>query len=146
MPTAAKLVAALVFALIGFLAAEIFKPQMPEGTQFGWFSPICAGIGLLCGWIIMGSLAGRGLRVALGSGVRTAVTVAFWALIGFSIYEMLLRSTRLRYDGPMEAVLAAFDLALDYGRLMLVPDVLAVLLVGGALGGALVEWAARQWR
>ncbi|QLQ18429.1 MAG: TrgA family protein [Exiguobacterium profundum] len=32
---------------------------MPEGTQFGWFSEISAGIGFLCGWIVMGGLVGR---------------------------------------------------------------------------------------
>ncbi|NUB45158.1 TrgA family protein [Fertoebacter nigrum] len=146
MPTAAKLVAAIVFAALGFMAAELFKPAMPEGTQFGLFSPICAGIGLLCGWIVMGPLAGRGTWAAMGSGVRTAATIAFWALLGFSIYEMVLRSMKLRYDGPMEAVLAVFDLMLERGRLMLMPDLLGLLLLGGLLGGVLVEWAGRRWR
>ncbi len=41
MPTAAKLVAAVLFAMTGFLAAESFKPQMPEGTAFGAFSRLC---------------------------------------------------------------------------------------------------------
>jgi hypothetical protein len=146
MPTAAKLVAAIVFAALGFMAAELFKPAMPEGTQFGLFSPICAGIGLLCGWIVMGPLAGFGTGAAMGSGVRTAATIAFWALLGFSIYEMVLRSMKLRYDGPMEAVLAVFDLMLERGRLMLMPELLGLLLVGGLLGGVVVEWAARRWR
>jgi hypothetical protein len=49
------------------------------------------------------------------------------------------------YDGPMEAVLGVFEIMLDYGRMMLQPDVLGVLAVGGILGGMLAEWAGRRW-
>jgi len=146
MPTAAKLFAAFAFAAVAFFAAELFKPAMPEGTQFGLFSVICAVIGLLNGWIVMGSLVGRGMWAAMGFGVRTSVTIAVWALLGFSIYEMILRSMKMRYDGPMDAVLAAFALMLERGQMMLTPEVLGVLFTGGVLGGMLAEWAGRQWR
>ena len=146
MPTAAKLFAAIAFAVVAYLAAELFKPAMPEGTQFGFFSIICAVIGLLNGWLVMGALVGRGMTAAMGFGVRTSVTIAVWALLGFSIYEMILRSMKMRYDGPMEAILAVFDLMLERGQLMLTPEVLGTLFVGGILGGLLAEWAGRQWR
>ncbi|MDZ4094008.1 MAG: TrgA family protein [Paracoccaceae bacterium] len=145
MPTAAKLFAAVAFAAIGYFAAELFKPSMPETTQFGQFSLICAGIGVLCGWIVMGPLAGKGYSAAAGFGTRTAVTIAFWALLGFSIYEMVLRSTKMRYDGPMEAVAGAIGLMAEYGVLMMTPAVLGVLVLGGMLGGMFAEWAARRW-
>ncbi len=74
MPTAPKLVAALIFAAIGFFTAEFYKPQMPEGTQFGQFSVICARIGAICGWRVMGNLAGRGYSASMGLGIRTSVT------------------------------------------------------------------------
>ncbi len=146
MPTAAKLVAAVAFAVIAWLAAELCKPAMPEGTQFGYFTQICAVIGLLCGWFVMGSLVGRGMGSAMGYGVRTSVTIAAWALLGFCGYEMILRSMKMRYDGPMEAVLAVFDLMIERGQLMLTPEVLGTLLVGGLVGGVMAEWAGRQWR
>lgn len=145
MPTAAKLFAAVAFAIVGYLAAEAFKPAMPEGTQFGVFGLVCAGIGALCGWFIMGRLAGLGYYAASGFGARTSVTLVFWALLAFSLREMILRSTKLRYDGPMEALTAALALMLEYGRLMLTPEVLGTLLVGGLLGGVLTEWAAKRW-
>ncbi len=40
----------IAFLLIGYFGAEVVKPHMPEGTQFGAFSFVCAGIGLLTGW------------------------------------------------------------------------------------------------
>jgi hypothetical protein len=118
---------------------------MPEGTQFGWFSEITAAIGLLCGWIVMGGLVGRGYAEAAASGVRVSVTITFWALLGFSIYEMVLRSTKLRYDGPMEAVLAAFALMLDYGSYLGTVAIIGTLAAGGVLGGLAAEFARRRW-
>lgn len=146
MPTAAKLVAAFAFAAVAFFAAEMFKVAMPEGNAFGRFSYICAGLGVLCGWFVMGKLAGGGYRAAMGYGVRTSVTITFWALLLFSGYEMIIRSTKLRYDGPMEALTAVVDLMLERGRWMATPEVLGTLFVGGILAGLLVEWAGKQWR
>ena len=146
MPTAAKIVGAICFALFGAVAAEMVKPALPEGTQFGLFVPICAVIGLLNGWLVMGRLTGHGYRDAMGSGVRTAITIVVWALLVFSIYEMILRSMHVnRYDGPMEAVTAAFGLMLDYGKVLLTPIILGTFLVGGLIGGAITEWAGKRW-
>jgi hypothetical protein len=146
MPTAAKFVAAICFAIFGAVAAEVVKPALPEGTQFGYFVPICAIIGLLNGWIVMGVLAGHGYRDAMGSGVRTAIQIVVWGLLVFSIYEMILRSMNVnRYDGPMEAITAAFGLMLDYGKLLLKPAILGTFLVGGLIGGAITEWTGKRW-
>lgn len=148
MPTAAKLVAALAFALVGYFAAQAVKLPgvLPEGTQFGWFSEITAGIGFLCGWIVMGGLVGKGYPEAVASGLRISVTIVFWALLGFSIYEMVLLSMKMRYDGPMEAVLAVFDLMLDYGKRLFTLPIIGTLAVGGVLGGIAAEYAGRHWR
>ena len=73
------------------------------------------------------------------------MTVVFFTLLGFSIYLMVKKSYKMAYDGPMEAVLGVFQLMMEYGQMMLVPDVLGVLAVGGALGGVVTEWAGRRW-
>jgi hypothetical protein len=146
MPTAARLFAAVVFTLVGFLAAEVYKPGMPEGTQFGLFSPIVAAIGLFCGWTVAGVLVGGSYGAAAGHGIRTSATIVFWALLLFSVYEMIQRSMKMRYDGPMEALVGVFRLMLDYGALLGSVPVIVVLGVGGVLGGWAAEFAARRWR
>jgi hypothetical protein len=145
MPTAAKLVAAALFAVLAVVAAEVFRPLLPEGTQTGWLLPSCAAIGLICGWRIMGRLVGKGYSAAMSSGMRTSVTVLFWATLAFSIYTMIYRSTKMLYDDAGEAVLAVFDLMLGYGKLMLDAPFIAVVLVGGLICGALTEYAGRRW-
>lgn len=146
MPTAAKLFAGLAFALLAFFAAEIFKPHMPEGTQFGHFSFISALIGLVAGWRVMGPEAGRGRWEAVNSGVKTAAVMVGLALVIFSTYEMILRAFRPEYKGPMEAIVAIFEIGVDYFRTLLAWDVILVLVGGGALAGLLSEWAARRWK
>ena len=146
MPTAAKIVGAISFAIFGYFAALAVIPVLPEGTQIGRMREISAFIGLLNGWFVMGRLTGKGYRAGIGSGIRTAITVVIWALIVFAIYEMVLRSTKLRYDGPMEAVTAAFGLMLEYGKLLLTKEIIATILIVGGICGAITEWAGKRWK
>lgn len=145
MPTAAKLIGALVFAALAAVAAQVYIPLLPEGTQTRWMREICGGIGLIIGWLVMGRNAGRGYADAAAMGIRASVTVVFLALLGFSIYVMVVRSTRMMYDGPMEAVLDVFNLMLNYGKLMLEARFIGVLAVGGVLGGMITEYFGRRW-
>ena len=145
MPTAAKLIAAVTFALAALIVSEVFKTTVPERTVWGEFTLINAGIGLLCGWFVMGPLAGHGYMAAMGYGARTIVTVVFWALLVFAIHDMILRSMNLRYDGPMKALLGAVGLMLDYGRTMLTVPTITSLFFGGLVAGWLTEWGGRRW-
>ncbi len=144
MPTAAKLVSAVLFAALAFLAADLYVPGMPGNPAVAYFREGCAVIGMLCGWMVMGRLVGKGMVAAAGSGFRTSATILFWCLLGFAVYEMVEKSTKKIYDGPMEAMLAIFDIMVKYGKLALTPEVLGTLAVGGMLGGLLAEWVSRR--
>ncbi len=147
MPTAAKLVAALWFALVGWLAANAHVPTLGQGASVGLFRELTALLGLVIGWRVMGRLVGQGYAQAVGSGLRTSVTLAFFALLLFSIYLMIKSSFVVNgYDGPMDAVLGAFEIMLEQGRKMLTIGVLGVLILGGIIGGLVAEAAARRWR
>ena len=70
---------------------------------------------------------------------------------GFASYETGYASLGLdsflkRFDGPMDAVVGIFGVGVDYLMQTLAWDVIAVLVVGGALAGILAEWAARRWK
>ncbi|MFN3938352.1 MAG: TrgA family protein [Gemmobacter sp.] len=146
MPTAAKLVAALCFAAVAFFAAEMYKNAAPPETQWGRFTIIATAVGALIGWSVMGGLVGRGYYRAAGYGIRTSATIVFWLILGFSIYEMVLRSARRQYDGVFNAIEGTFDIILVNGATLLRPEPLIVLVIGGILGGMCAEWANRQWR
>lgn len=145
MPTAAKLFAAFGMALVAFFAAEIFKQHAPEGMQFGYFSPVSAVIGLVCGWRFLGPDAGLGWLPSANAGLKASVVTLLAALFIFSTEEMLVLAFRKTYDGPMDAVIGVLALAVNFIERMFVFDMLAVLFGGGILAGFLSEWAARRW-
>jgi hypothetical protein len=144
MPTLAKLIAAIAFAAVGALAAVAFIPLLPEGTQTGWLVQICAGLGLVFGWMVMGVNVGRSYAEAAATGIRTSIMLTVFALLCFAVYVMLTRSTRMMYDGPMQALLAVFAIMLEYGKLMWDKNFLSVLAAGGILGGVLTEFTGRR--
>ncbi|MHC0055016.1 TrgA family protein [Actibacterium sp. D379-3] len=146
MPTAARLFAAIGFALVAFFASESFVFELPEGTDTGWFSYINMAIGAIVGWRTMGTLAGHGYGTAATAGFRTIVTVLFYALLLHSLSEMIRLSMRLRYDGPGEAIIAMLQLILDYGFMVVTSGpVMLILGVGSLLAAWLTEWAASRW-
>jgi DNA-directed RNA polymerase subunit E'/Rpb7 len=145
MPTAAKLFAAFAFTFVAFFTAQMVMPYMPDGTQFGAFVPISMIIGLVAGWRVMGPAVGKGNYAAAGSGMKTSLVLTLFALFVFSTYQMVENALRKQYDGPMDAVVGIVAIAIEWGALLIKPDVLTVLLIGGALGGLLSEWADRRW-
>ncbi len=145
MPTAAKLFGAFGMALVAFFAAEVFKQHAPEGMQFGYFSPVSAVIGLVCGWRFLGPDAGLGWMPSANAGLKAAVVTLLAALLIFSVEEMLVLAFRRNYDGPMDAIIGVLALSVDFIQQMFVVDMLVTLFGGGVLAGFLSEWAARRW-
>lgn len=148
MPTMSKLVAGVFFGALAFFMAVAYRATMPEGTQFGQFNLIAAAIGLICGWRVMGNIAGKGYKQAPGGGVRTSITFTAWVLLVCSIVLMVRKAFKKRYDSPMEAIVDVFALAMENGLRIIYPpaiEVLGYLFIGGILGGLLTEWAKQRW-
>jgi hypothetical protein len=146
MPTAAKAMAAVSFAVVGWLTANAYVPNMPVPTSVGFFRELMAALGLIVGWQVMGNSVGKGYIGAIGSGWKTMIVLVFFALLLFGIYEMLQLSVKMRYDGPMEAVIDVFHRMLERSGPLLSAGVLGVMAVGGGLAGMLTENASRRWR
>jgi cation transport ATPase len=146
MPDAARLVSALFLALIAFIVSGQIMPLMPEGTDFGYFTWINVALGLICGWVVMGKRAGRGVTAAINNGVTGVVSLVFWALFVQGAYEMFRLAMRNRYGGPFEALAAIFTIAVEYGLILLAPSILFTLLIGGVLAGFAADYAKKKWR
>lgn len=146
MPDAARLVAALSLAIIAFVISTQIIPLMPEGTDFGYFSLVNVGLGLVCGWVVMGKRAGRGITAAINNGITGAATLIFWGLFVQGCWEMFRLAMRNRYDGPFEAVGAIFQIGAEYGMIMFVPNIIFTFVIGAILAGLATEYAWRTWR
>jgi len=146
MPTAAKLVAGLLWALVAWFASNLIKPYFPEGTDLGRFAEVNAALGLLLGWTMAGPRAGLGWSAAISYGLTTTVSLVVVGVFMHSFAEMVRLSMRRMYEGPVEGVVAVFGLMVEYFALMAQPDVIVTLLVGGLIAGLATEWAGRRWR
>lgn len=146
MPTASRLVAALCLAVLAFIVSGQIIDQAPEGTNFGKFTYVNIGLGIICGWVIMGRRAGRGATWAINNGLTGMAALVFWGLFVQGTNEMFRLAMRHRFDGPFEAVLAIFTLGVEFGQQLLVPHIIWTLLIGGVLSGVLTEAAWKRWR
>lgn len=146
MPDAARLFAAIGLAITAFIVSGQIMPLMPEGTDFGYFTWVNMAIGALAGWISMGKRAGKGITAAINNGLTGMAVMVFWALFVQGVYEMVRLAMRNRYDGPFEAIMAIFEIGIDYGTTIFTIPVITTLVVGGIVTGFATEYAWRTWR
>ena len=145
MPTAAKMAAAVFLGAVAWYASDLIRPLMPEGTDFGWFNYVNLALGLLCGWFVTGTRVGRSYFESFSAGLTGMAALVFWALFLQSFNEMLKLALQRRYEGPVEAIVAIFEIGVDFGSHLLDAKLIIVLLVGGVISGVAAEWASRRW-
>jgi hypothetical protein len=146
MPTGAKLVAAISFAVVGWILANYYAVNMPDASAAG---PIREGAGLVgaaVGWSVMGPTVGKGYVEAAGSGIKTAVVLAVVALFLLALREMLDNSVKMRYDGALEAILDIFQTMARRSEALLSMGVVGTILLGGIIAGLITENAGRRWK
>lgn len=146
MPTAAKLVGALAFALVGYLAAEAYKSSYPSSLNWGHFALAVAILAVVIGWFNLGPKAGQGYLHAAASGVQASVLLTFYTVLGFSIQAMIDRAVLRLYDGVWAAIIGALKYMTTFGAELLHPEPLAVLILGGVFAGLASEYTAKRWR
>ena len=145
MPTMGKLAAAIGLGIVGWFGSELFRPLMPDDTNFGWFNYVNAGLGLLCGWRVTGRRLGYGYAQGFSAGLTGVAALVFWAVFLQSLNEMLKRALENRYGGAVEGLTSMVELAAEYVVTMLDGTLIGTLLAGGVLVGVISEWVARRW-
>lgn len=143
MPTGAKLIGAIAFAALAYFVSDLIKPLLPEGSRMGLLSPLNALVGCVMGWTIMGKGAGISYRQTFGYGLTTLIATAFWCLLVWAGYEMLKRSLRLYYDGPVEALQEMAQLFVEYAQLTAVNEVVWPGIVGALFAAWLTHFFAK---
>ncbi len=146
MPTASRLIAAVCLLVVAFLVSSMIITNGEEGKDYGAFTYINMFLGVACGWMIMGRRAGKGWTAAINNGLTGIASLVFWGLFVQGCYEMFRLAMRHRYDGPFEALLAIFQIGIEYGRLLLTPEILLTLAIGALVAGLATEEASRRWR
>ncbi len=145
MPSAARLMGAVCLSALAFVLSGMVIPLMPESTDFGYFVPLNMVLGLGIGWVVMGSRAGRGTTAAINNGFAGVFVLMLWGIGVQAAYEMFRRAMRNRYDDPFEALVAVFQIAAEYGLMVVTAPIAIALLVGAVICGLLTEFAFNSW-
>ncbi|WP_226780756.1 TrgA family protein [Oceaniglobus trochenteri] len=144
-PTAAKLIAGLLFAALAFFVSGLVIPNIPYGADIPMkFGLMNAVIGFLMGWRVVGRRAGEGYAFGMAYGATAAVATAFWVLMFWAGREMIKRSLDLYYDDPTEALEEMVRLMLDYAAYMLPGGVIPAFAVGAVFCGIVTEWVGQK--
>lgn len=146
MPTAAKAAGAGTFAIVGGLLAAAFIPGMPDAASAGYMREMSMLVGVFVGWIVMGNSTGHKYIDAIGYGWKTVLVLAFFILLFFCMQEMLKQSTRMVYDGPIEAILDIFIRMYGRAKQGATLQVGVTMVIGGAIAGLVTEAVSRRWK
>ena len=147
MPTAAKLTAAICsHSAVGYILSLMVMPLMPESTDFGYFVPLNAVLGLLVGWLVMGRRAGRGTTAAINNGLTGVFVLMLWGIGVQAINEMIRLAMRNRYDGPFEAMVAVFQIGAEFAVIVITVPIVVVAVIASIISGLLVEFAHKHGR
>lgn len=146
MPTAAKLISALLFAALAYAVADRVLAKAPEGTVEGWFREIMAAFGLFAGWQVLGPRAKSGFSFTLAAGLTASAVVAFLGLFFVAGHQMIVQSMRGAYGGPFSAIEDMMAIGGERATILLEPDVGGLLLLGGLVIGVAAHLAGRAWR
>ncbi len=145
MPTAARLAAAVCFAILGWFVSDLIIAALPYERDVGLFQPVNAGIAALCGWFVAGPRAPAGYRGAVSYGLTGTAAFLFWGLLFHSGYEMIQLSLRKQYDNAMEALVGVFEIALEFGQIMMTQDIILTFVLGGIFAGLVTEWFGQRF-
>lgn len=144
MPNAPRLVAAILFAALCFWAGDILRSTLPDSLPGHQLAKTAAALGLLFGWQMLGARAGAGYVASTGFALTTLGLVVLWSLVIFSAAEMVERSLRKFYDGPMEGLENMVELIVEYAKLLIHPDFMWSALIGSVFVGWVVEFTAQR--
>ena len=146
MPTAARLMGAVCLAVVGAIISYMVMPLMPESTDFGYFVHVNVVLGILVGWIVMGSRAGRGFTWAINNGLTGVFVLFLWGILLQAINEMMRLAMRNRYDGPFEAIAAVFQIGAEFAVIIATVPIGIAFVVAAVISGLMTEYASNQWR
>ena len=146
MPTAPKLVGALLFGALGLYLSTLYVPILDQTEGRRPWLWISGAIGLWAGWTLMGRRTGQGYGIAMGIGLTSSIALAFVTIFVMAFLKMGTRAMRGTFDSPMDAIVGLFENTSDYVVLLGVPIIVLTLLVAGVVFGLVTEFVGRRFR
>ncbi len=153
MLTMGRLVAAVFWAGLGHAAGRLVLEGLPPELPAGRMPAVTAAIGSAVAWKFAGpfSIRAAGLQVnraeAISFGFQTSFLLWLSSLAFHAGAKMIDKALDKRYGSDVLLALTdIFALMWKFARYTLRLDVMALLILGGVIGGLLVEAISRRWQ
>ena len=145
MPTAARLTASICFGALGLAFAFLALAYFEEAQGPSYWFPLNGAVGIVVGWMIAGSRVGKGTGAAIGNGITAVMALLFWVFFLMSFADMIDKSMRNAYDGPVEAIVGVFEIMGVYAVQFVIVELGVLMLIGSIIAGLIVEFASSRW-
>ena len=142
--TMGRMFGALGLTVVAYLAATRLMLAWPDPMLFGHFQLVCAGLGLVVGWRVIGSRLGYGSSAAIAAGVTAALVLLVATMLVVSVYEAMARNMSMGSVSPDVVMTRYWTMVTGWARNMTDPFFWAILFGGGALTGLLAERFSTQ--
>jgi uncharacterized membrane protein len=147
MPTAAKLICAILMCALGYgTSVLVIYRILPEGANYRGFAEVNAVIGFAIGWRMLGRMVGERMVVSVMNGMLAALVLFVLGLAVQAFYEMIQRALDIKYDSPGKALNEMLELAAKFAVQAADPGVMAAHFGAAALIGLIGHAASRRWR
>jgi len=135
--------AALALGLLGWFAAEAYRPLnelIPETVTFTLWT---AGLSAVVGWIYLGGQIGRALWYSIFASLQAVVLAAVVTSAVFAVRQIFVLGYRRQYREPMEAFTGYFENLADFLLVGIERDFLIMLGIGAVIIGIVLH--ALHW-
>ena len=146
MPTAAKLVAAILLAISGVIVVIVTVNVYPDAARrsVGMTSAAVA-IGIFVGWRGLGRRISDEEGSGIVSGLKAGISMFLWVLFLYGLEDMIAGIMDQAYYQPMTALLVIPAGMIKYGQMALNVPIMGTMVVLAAIVGKMTKIADNRW-
>lgn len=146
MPTAARLVSAILLALSAGIVVMIAIEVYPNiGNRMNSLLAGAVGVSLVVGWMGIGRTIAMDEGSAVMAGIKAGITAFLWVLLVYGIEEMVQGIMVHAYYQPMTALLQVPSRMIEYGKMAMNVPIGGAIVILSAFVGIMAKRASDKW-
>jgi|LGVF01.2.fsa_nt_gb hypothetical protein len=146
MPTAAKLVAAILLAISGVIVVIVTVNVYPDAArQSVGMTTTAVLMGIFVGWRGLGRRISEEEGSGIMSGLKAGIAMFIWVIFLYGLGDMIKGIMDNAYYQPMTALLVIPAGMIKYGQLALNVPIAGTMVVLAAIVGKMTKTADERW-
>ncbi len=146
MPTAPKLIAAILLALTALIVAYTYRLGYPELTFKKEYYILAGGVGFVVGWYTLGQRPFFGGLDSIVAGIRANIIMAIVGAICFAFVSVWNGMGEHAFNNPFQVPISWIMRSISYFMSALTLKIWTIMVLAGAISGRLTGVANYHWR